>query len=548
MKELYSKTFESCLYVSIQNNHKVIKLMSKIKLNSWPFKEAKKLSDRYPEPPGAPVRLETGFGPSGMPHIGTFAEVARTTWVRKAFEHLTGQPTELIAFSDDMDGLRKVPLNIPRQEMLTENLGKPLCNIPDPFGECESYSAYMNNKLKEFLDSYSFEYTFQSSHEAYNRGDFNDGLSIILQKVEDIKGIILPTMSEAKRVAWSPFFPICEKCGRIYSTRVTGYHPEENSIDYSCDREEGLVKSCGHSGTTSVFDGRVKVGWKIDWALRWYSYDIGYEMYGKDLIESARLSGKICRLMGKRPPNGLFYELFLDEEGKKISKSVGKGLTIDTWINYAPLESLLYYIFQNPKQAKRLFWGIVPKSVDDYLNGLKTYETIDAAKQPDLTIWHLFDKGNNVPEYKTSINFSLVNNLISAVGADDIELILEYLKRYEPAMENYAGIIEDIVQKAMNYYRDFILPNKVYRKPDEEERRVLKKLHEELSLYEGDDENEMQSIPFTVARAFDMTPKDFFKLFYEVVFCQERGPRFGTFVLLVGKQKALSLLDAVSRD
>jgi lysyl-tRNA synthetase class 1 len=511
---------------------------------AWPFKEAQKLLKRFKESSNIPLRFETGFGPSGLPHIGTFGEVARTTWVRHAYEFLTQKPTQLITFSDDMDGLRKVPLNMPQQTMLADNLGKPLYNVPDPFGECESYSAYMNKKLNEFLDSYNFDYTFQSSYEAYTKGDFNDGLAIILQKVEDVKAIILPTMSEEKQENWSPFFPICEKCGRIYSTRVTAYHPEDNTIDYICDRDEELVPSCGYNETTTIFNGKVKVGWKVDWALRWFSYDIGYEMYGKDLIESAKLSGKIVRLMGKQPPTGLFYELFLDEEGRKISKSVGKGLTLDSWVNYAPLESLLYYIFHNPKQAKRLFWGIVPKSVDEYLTGLNKYEMLGSQKKPDSVIWHLFNKGENVPVYKASINFSLINNLISAVGADDINLILDYLKRYDSSMEKFPDIIEDLVKKAMNYYRDFILPNKQYRTPTEHENKMLKSLRDELANYEGDDENELQSMPFNLARSFNESPKNIFKMFYEVVFGQERGPRFGTFVLLVGKEKALSLMDA----
>jgi len=517
--------------------------MTRPQYKLWPFKEAQKLQKRFPEPPNAPVLFETGFGPSGMPHIGTFAEVARTTWVRHAFEFMTHWPTRLIAFSDDMDGLRKVPLNMPQQEMLSQHLGKPLCHIPDPFGECESFSAYMNNKLKEFLDSYQFDYTFQSSQEAYTRGDFNEGLAVLLQKVEEVKAIILPTMSEAKRADWSPFFPICEKCGRINSTRVTAYYSAGNTIEYTCDRGGGSTENCGYKGSTSVFNGAVKVGWKVDWALRWYAYDIGYEMYGKDLIESAKLSGKIVRLMGKQPPTGLFYELFLDEEGRKISKSVGKGVTIASWINYAPLESLLYYIFQNPRQAKRLFWGVVPKSVDDYLAGLNHFGTMGAEKRPNVAIWHLFNKGENVPDYISSINFSLINNLISAVGADDIDLILEYLKRYDPSMENHAAIIEDLVKKAMNYYRDFILPGKKYRTPDEDEIKMLKSLRNELARYGDEDENELQSMPFNVTRRFDVPPKNFFSMFYEVVFGQERGPRFGTFVKLVGKEKALTLLD-----
>ena len=510
---------------------------------SWPFKEAQKLHNRFKAPPVAPVSFETGFGPSGLPHIGTFAEIARTTWVRHAFEHLTSWPTRLIAFSDDMDGLRKVPLNMPQPEMLQENLGRPLCRIPDPFGQCESYSAYMNNELNEFLNRYGFDYSFQSSLEAYTRGDFNEGLAVILGRVDEIKAVILPTMSEEKRKGWSPFFPICESCGRIYSTRVTAYHPQKNAIDYICDRQEGLVKSCGHTATTSIFDGKVKVGWKVDWALRWYAYDVGYEMYGKDLIESANLSGKILRLMGKQPPAGFFYELFLDEEGKKISKSVGKGLTIDSWTSYAPLESLLFYIFQNPKQAKRLFWGIVPKSVDDFLAGLSGYDRLDSNKKPDSTIWHLFNRGAEVPAYRTTITFSLINNLIAAIGADDIELITGYLKRYDPSVDENAEIIEDLINKATHYYRDFILPNKKYRPATEDEKKMLGELRDRLAAAETEDEKELQTIPFDVAREFDVPAGSFFKIFYEVLLGQERGPRFGTFTRLVGKERVLGLLD-----
>jgi lysyl-tRNA synthetase class 1 len=511
---------------------------------SWPFKEADKLRKRFNEKPAAPVRFETGFGPSGLPHIGTFAEVARTTWVRKAFEALTGWPGELIAFSDDMDGLRKVPLNMPNQEMLREQIGKPLCQIPDPFGQCESYSAHMNQKLKEMLDAYHFDYHFQSSAEAYRRGDFNAGLSILLQNVEEVKAVILPTLGEEKREDWSPFFPICERCGRINSTRVTGYHPETDSIDYICDRQEGLLQSCGQHGTVSVHNGAVKVGWKADWALRWYSYDIAYEMYGSDLLESAKLSGKIERLMRKQPPEGFFYELFLDEEGRKISKSVGKGLTVDTWVNYAPLESLLFYLFQSPGQAKRLFWGIVPKSVDDYLAALRQYPNLEPGKQLDSAIWHIFNQGTQVPEYDTSINFSLINNLISALGAGELGLVMEYLKRYDPPAEKYSSLLEDLVHKGINYYRDYVLPSKCFREPAEVERELLQRIHDRLLRAESASETELQAIPFDVAKEFGIPPQDLFRLFYEVVLGQERGPRFGTFARLVGKNKLLALLES----
>jgi lysyl-tRNA synthetase class 1 len=510
---------------------------------SWPFKEAQTLQKRFKAPPDKPVTFETGFGPSGLPHIGTFAEVARTTWVQRAFEHLSGWETRLIAFSDDMDGLRKVPLNMPQPDMLAEHLGKPLCYIPDPFGQDESYSAHMNRKLQEFLDAYGFTYQFQSSQEAYERGDFDEGLAILLQKVEQVRAIILPTLGQDKRADWSPFFPICQKCGRIYSTRVIGYHPEDNTIDYVCDQPIGSAAGCGDKNTISILGGQVKVGWKVDWALRWYAYDVGYEMYGKDLIDSARLSGQITRLMSKQPPNGFFYEMFLDEEGRKISKSVGKGLTVNGWVSYAPLESLLHYLFQNPRRAKRLFWDVVPKSVDDYLADLRQYPSLDETKKPDQAIWHIFNLGRNVPAYDAGINFSLVNNLVSALGTDQAELTYEYLKRYDPSTANHEDMVRDLVQKSINYYRDFILPGKQYRLPTEAERQLLQAARDRLSNFESDDENDLQTIPFDIARENDIPPAKVFQAFYQVVLGQERGPRFGTFARLVGKEKLLLLLD-----
>ncbi|MCJ7623517.1 MAG: lysine--tRNA ligase [Anaerolineaceae bacterium] len=513
--------------------------------NIWPFKEAQQLVKRSSGKFGNKVIFETGFGPSGLPHIGTFAEVARTTWVRNSFKFLTNCPTELIAFSDDMDGLRKVPPNMPKQNMLTEHLGKPLCKIPDPFDEHESYSGYMNSKLQEFLDKYGFDYRFQSSYDAYTQGDFDEGLAIILERVEEINAIILPTLSECKRADWSPFIPVCEKCGRVYSTRVLGYHPQDNTINYICNRQEGFVQSCGHKGTISIFGGMTKVGWKVDWALRWYTYDVDYEMYGADLIESARLSDKILRLMGKQPPNHFFYELFLDEDARKISKSVGKGISIDSWIRNAPLESLLYFIFQNPRRAKRLFWGIVPKLVDEYLGELKGYLSLPSEKKENSAVWHIFNGGVNVPSFYSSVNYSLINNLVSGLGIDDVELIFEYLARYDPGIKKSRAITNDLVKKSINYYQEFVLPGKKYRNPTPNELQMLRELRNRLDSYEGDNEKEIQALPFDVARLYDVPPSELFKSFYEVILGQEQGPRFGTFTLLLGKDRVLALLDTV---
>ena len=400
----------------------------------------------------------------------------------------------------------------------------------------------MNGKLREFLNSYGFEYHFQSSQEAYKRGDFNEGLSILLSKVEQVRALILPTLGEEKRDDWSPFFPICAQCGRVYTTRVTAYHPEDNTLDYVCDHEVPGAQGCGHAARTSIFNGKVKVGWKVDWALRWYSYGVDYEMYGKDLIESAQLSGKITRLMGKEPPIGFFYEMFLDKDGQKISKSVGKGLTVDAWTSYAPIESLLYFIFANPRKAKKLYWEIVPKCVDDYLEELRKYPTTAAEDMPNLPVWHIYDRGD-VPVYASSVSYSTVDNLLSALATDSPELVMEYLERYDPQVQQYAVVVKDIVEKVLRYYRDFVLPTKVYRKPDEREKAMLLALRDRLVAYQGDSQDELQAMPFEVAKQYSAPPAELFKLFYETLLGQDRGPRFGAFTLLVGKGKLISLLE-----
>jgi lysyl-tRNA synthetase, class I len=512
------------------------------KFKSWTYKEAQSLLKAHgPFKDGDTILFETGFGPSGLPHIGTFAEVARTTWVHEAFEKLSGHKTELIAFSDDMDGLRKVPLNLPKKEMLTEHLGKPLSTIPDPFECCDSFSDHMNGKLKDFLDAFKFKYKFQSSSEAYKSGVFNEGLKRILEKYDDIGNLILPTLRKASRENWSPIMPICPECGRVYTTIVKEIFPEKGEIAFSCSNEFGETKGCGASGTMPVTDGNVKVGWKIDWALRWFSYGINYEMYGKDLIESARLSAKICRILGKKPPVGLFYEMFLDENGEKISKSVGKGLTVETWMDYAPIESLLYYIWQNPKKAKRLFFGMIPKVVDDYLNKLKTYPDMAEEKKQDSVIYQLFN--GEPPTYDSSISFSLVNNLVSTVGADDSDLLYRYLSKYDENTEKNEKTIKDLVGKSLNFYRDFILPGKSYEKPDEEMKPLFVELHKQLS--NNPEKDSLMSIPFNIAKENDIKPALFFKAIYKALLGQDQGPRFGPFVKLIGVEKLVEMLGKV---
>ena len=344
---------------------------------AWPFQEAAQIVKQRQPSEDRPVLFETGFGPSGFPHLGHFSEGVRTSWVRNACEYLYELKTRLLCFSDDMDALRKVPSNFPQPDMLAAHLGKPVHAIPDPFGCCTSFGDHMNAKLCEFFDASGFDYEFQSSREAYVRGDFDEGLSILLAKAEEVRQIIVPTLREQNRQHWSPFFPICPNCGSIMATRVTAYHPSRGTVSFTCDLDTGHYTGCGASGEQSVFGGNAKVGWKVDWALRWYSYEVDYEMYGKDLVDSVRQSSRIVRLMGKQPPVGLCYEFFLDEEGRKVASSTGRmGVTVDAWKKYAPIESLLFFLFQNPKRAKRLHWDIVPKCVDDYLDALRNYPDV----------------------------------------------------------------------------------------------------------------------------------------------------------------------------
>lgn len=509
---------------------------------SWPFQEAAKIEFKT-----EPVIFESGFGPSGRPHIGTFAEVARTIMVQNAFRELRpGVATKLYAFCDDMDGLRKVPLNLPEPEMLRENLGRPLSRIPDPFGTDPSYSDHMERELHEFLARFGFEFELKSSTHEYASGAFNRGLKKVLEHYDAVRAVVVPTLGEENRERWSPFIPICEKCGRLYTTVVTGVDPAADALDYECTGVHGEGKNrmegCGHRGRTSVLDGRVKVGWKVDWALRWFTYDVRYEMYGKDLIDSARLSGKITRILGGTPPAGMVYELFLDESGKKISKSVGEGLTVDSWMTYAPIESLLYYLYQNPKKQRRLYFDVIPKSVDDYLDELRRYPGLDDAARLDSMAWHLERIGRAVPPWTGRIDFSLALNLISALGAGDQGLLLDYLRRYDPEVENNAEVVAKLVQRASNYFRDFVEPNKKYRPATDDEKKWFAALAEKLAATATEDEQELQALVFDMAKAEGADAKLVFKAIYEVLLGQERGPRFGTFAKMLGRDRTLELL------
>ena len=525
----------------------------------WPLREAtallkhvEALEARGLRTPQDPVLFETGYGPSGLPHIGTFAEVGRTTFVRRAFQQLSSRPTQLIAFSDDMDGLRKVPLNLPDQERVRPHLGKPLSSIPDPFGGDSSYSAHMNGRLREFLDRFGFEYSFRSSTEMYKGGTFNEGLRRLLRRVNAVLDIILPTLRADSREGWSPFMPVCPSCGRNLTTRVTAYHPDRDALSFACDgdRYAGL-EPCGAAGELSVLDGNVKVGWKVDWALRWFTFGVHYEMYGKDLIESAMLSARIVRALDGEPPIGLFYEMFLDESGKKISKSVGTGISVDRWMEYAPIESLLAFLYQNPRKAKRLHYDTIPQFTDQYLKQLKDWEVEDADARPWNPSWFYFDQGADRPRWNVDVNYSLVRNLVVCMGKDDPAIVLDYLARYEQAVldPDHRLLTEALVHGAIAYDRDFEAAGRVKEAAPVELRPAVSALADALAAAAEQgvtDPEAVQSLAFTAARGAGVEPKALFRALYRGLIGQDRGPRFGSFMLALGLAEAGAALRQLS--
>ncbi len=394
--------------------------------NAWPFQEARQLLQkrlRSCVPEKGYVLFETGYGPSGLPHIGTFAEVARTTMVRRAFERIAPEiPTRMICFSDDMDGLRKVPDNIPNKEMVGEHLGKPLTQVPDPFGTHESFGHHNNARLRQFLDTFGFQYEFKSSTACYREGLFDAALLRVLQHYEQILAVMLPTLGPERRATYSPFLPVSPKSGRILQAPVIQRDPAAGTIVF--EDEDGTKVE------TAVTAGNCKLQWKCDWAMRWYAFTVDYEMSGKDLAESVKLSSQICRILGGTPPNNLTYEMFLDEKGEKISKSKGNGIAVEDWLRYAPPESLAYFMYQKPTAARRLHFDVIPRNVDDYLGELQTFAAAETKQRLTSAVWHIHN--GDVPTPETGVTFGMLLNLVSVCHSEDPRVIWHYITRYSP--------------------------------------------------------------------------------------------------------------------
>jgi lysyl-tRNA synthetase class 1 len=508
---------------------------------AWPFEEARRLIARLEKLTQRPetVLFETGYGPSGLPHIGTFGEVARTTMVRHAFRVLTGDEwsTRLICFSDDMDGLRKVPDNVPEQEMMARHLDQPLTAVPDPFGTHDSFGAHNNARLQKFLDTFGFDYEFFSATKCYRAGRFDDTLLKILKHYDKVMDVILPTLGEERRKTYSPFLPVCPRTGKVLQVPMVARDADAGTVTYK-DPETG------EQITTPVTGGAVKCQWKADWAMRWVALGVDYEMAGKDLIDSVRLSGQIARILGAPPPEGFSYELFLDEKGEKISKSRGNGLTIEEWLTYASPESLSLYMFQSPRKAKRLYFDVIPRAVDEYLSHLAAYPEQPADKRLANPVWHIHS--GEPPEAELPISFNLLLNLVSASNSEDASVLWGFIRRYAAgATPEDHPLLDRLVGYAIRYFHDFVKPEKRYRAPTDTERAALAALDEKLgTLPEGASGEEIQNLVYEVGKTHDFENlRDWFKALYEVLLGQSQGPRFGNFVELYGVAETRALID-----
>ncbi len=515
----------------------------------WPYEEAERILARVRPAGRVSVTAETGYGPSGLPHIGTFGEVARTSFVLQALKSLAPEvDSRIIAFSDDMDGLREVPANIPNGDSLKPHLGKPLTSVPDPFGQEPSYAHYMNRKLREFLDSFGFRYSFCSSTETYRSGTFNGGLARVMDNYAAIKEMFTATIAEEKREAWSPFFPVCESCGRIYSTRVTGQDPKAYTIRYTCDvPSRGKYDACGHGGTVSIFDGHCKVGWKVDWALRWYSLGVDYEMHGEDLLESARLSSRIVKVLGADPPELFKYELFLDEKGKKISKKIGNGVSIEQWLRYAPVDSLLYFMYLKPQQAKRMGLPLLPEIIDQYLELVAHYNGEEDSPVPFVS---RLSKGPHAESVRSEkvVTYTMIYELIQAINETDPVIVRDYLVRYQPAVKDNVGYYDQLIEDALTYYREVYLPSRKTESPGHELDSALRALLGVLKEFTASPEpptpDTLQTAVFQVSKDSGVGAKDWFRTLYRLFLGQSSGPRIGTFIALVGLRKSIEKLEA----
>ena len=504
---------------------------------AWPFEEARRLLKRFAKSPPEKgyVLFETGYGPSGLPHIGTFGEVARTTMIRRAFEEISDIPTKMVCFSDDLDGMRKVPSNVPNADSLTEHLQRPLTRVPDPFGTHDSFGDHNNAMLRRFLDTFGFEYDFISATEFYGSGKFDEVLLRAVEKYDEVMAVMLKSLREERRQTYSIFLPIHPETGRVLYVPMKSVNKADGTITF--DDEDGV------EWTLPVTGGNVKLQWKPDFGARWAALGVDFEMYGKDHSTNTPIYDGICRILGHKAPEHFSYELFLDENGQKISKTSGNGVSIDKWLTYASSESLSYFMYQKPKTAKRMHFDVIPKAMDEYHQQLRAYAGQDIKGQLNNPIWHIH--GGDVPESKMVVPYSMLLNLASVSGAEEKDQLWGFIQRYAP--DTSAETNPDMDQAAgfaVRYYNDFVKPTKVFRAPTDIEREALEALRDRLKAWDGElDSDALQSEVFACGRERFDPMRGWFTALYEVLLGASQGPRFGGFIALYGVVETVALID-----
>ncbi len=506
---------------------------------AWPYEEARKLLKRWPDGKsgGEPMLFETGYGPSGLPHIGTFNEVLRTTFVRNAYRELTGDaPTRLIAFSDDMDGLRKVPDNVPNPALLSEHLGKPLTRVPDPFGSHASFAHHNNAMLRHFLDRFGFDYEFLSATDCYSSGRFDEVIRAVLRNWDGVMGVMLPTLREERRQTYSPLLPVSPASGRVLQVPVEVVDADAGTIAF-CDEDGSRIEQ-------SALGGLAKLQWKVDWAARWVALGVDYEMAGKDLIDSVVQSGKIARVLGGRPPEGFNYEMFLDEKGEKISKSKGNGLSLEEWLRYGSEESLAFYIYREPRKAKSLHIGLIPRAVDDYWQFRGNYPGQPLEQKLGNPVHHIH--AGEVPEpHALPLTYGLLLNLVSLPGVQDPATAWKFVQRYAPETSpDSHPELDELIGLAVNYARDFVVPTLERRAPTDTEAAALRELDAELAKLHADADGEtIQHLVFEIGKRHPFESlRGWFQALYETLLGSSQGPRMGSFIALYGVENSRRLI------
>ncbi|MCE3255666.1 MAG: lysK [Rickettsiaceae bacterium] len=512
-----------------------------LKSTSWPFEEARKILEKIGNktPEKGYVLFETGYGPSGLPHIGTFGEVVRTSFVRHAFSLLAPHiPTKMFCVSDDIDGLRKVPDNVPNQELVRANLGKPLTSVPDPFGTHESYGHHMNARLRAFLDAFGFEYEFISATNKYKSGAFDSTMLRVLEKYDELMELMLKNLGEERQETYSPFMPIDAETGKVIDKGVKGVNKEKGTVIY--------VDEFGKQKEIPVTGGNCKLQWKIDFGARWYSLEVDYEIYGKDHLPNEKIYRRICEILGKEPPVNYFYEMFLSADGAKISKSKGNGISVEDWLKYAPAESLSLYMYQKPKTAKRLYFDVIPKAMDEYLSFLSAFEKeTDEAKKIDNPAFHIHF--GNVPKPESGLAYSLLLNLASACNPENDEVLWGFISKYQAGLtkENSPNLAK-MISCAINYYNDFIKAHKKYRESTEAEKTAILDLKSTLqTIDKNSDAATIQTLVFEIGKkhGYEKTMRDWFGALYQILLGQNEGPRMGSFIALYGVDNFIKMIE-----